>query len=218
MSRLLHNITMASQTIPLFPLHVVVFPRTELPLHIFEERYKEMVGAAIRDNSEFGIVLAAEDGVLNAGCTVVVEKVLEKYPDGRMDILTRGRRRFEVLSVNDEKPWLEAEVSFFDDDDFDAPPEELRRQAVERYRSLRELASSEGRGEPDLTDRQLSFQIAQNVPDLVFLAAILRLRSETGRLKELNQFLATYIPRQRAIERMTRLAPTNGHGTKPAGL
>ena len=67
---------MPSGLIPLFPLHVVVFPRTRLPLHIFEDRYKEMVGQAIRDHTEFGIVLAQEDGMVNAGCTVLVEKVL----------------------------------------------------------------------------------------------------------------------------------------------
>ena len=82
--------------IPLFPLQVVVFPRTRLPLHIFEERYKVMVGEAIREDSEFGIVLAKDEGIVNAGCTVAVEKVLQMYPDGRMDILTRGRRRFEI--------------------------------------------------------------------------------------------------------------------------
>ena len=71
-----HNVTMPSRLIPLFPLQVVVFPRTALPLHIFEERYKEMVGNAIRDNSEFGVVLANDEGIVNAGCTVVVEKVL----------------------------------------------------------------------------------------------------------------------------------------------
>jgi Lon protease-like protein len=77
---------MSSQLLPLFPLQVVVFPRTQLPLHIFEERYKEMVAAAMRDNTEFGIVLAKEDGIVNAGCTVGVEKV--QYADSRMDILT----------------------------------------------------------------------------------------------------------------------------------
>ena len=94
-----HNGTMPTRLIPLFPLQVVVFPRTRLPLHIFEERYKEMVGDAIRDESEFGIVLAKDEGIVNAGCTVMVEKVLEMYPDGRMDILTRGQRRFEILQL-----------------------------------------------------------------------------------------------------------------------
>jgi Lon protease-like protein len=66
-----------------------------------------MVGAAIRDGSEFGIVPAKGDGILNAGCTVMVEKVLEMYPDGRMDILTRGQHRFEIVSLNQEKEYLE---------------------------------------------------------------------------------------------------------------
>src|SRR5450432_884674 len=104
-----NNSSMSSRLLPLFPLHVVVFPRTHLPLHIFEDRYKEMVGDAVRDNSEFGIVLAKEDGILNAGCTVMVEKVLEMYPDGRMDVLTRGQHRFEIVSLNQENDYLQAE-------------------------------------------------------------------------------------------------------------
>jgi Lon protease-like protein len=197
---------------------VVVFPRTPLPLHIFEERYKEMVGGAIRDESEFGIVLAKEDGIVNAGCTVTVEKLLQMYPDGRMDILTRGRRRFEIVSLNEEKEYLQAEVSFFDDDDSATPSQELRDQAVANYQTLMRLPGAQKRLDPDLTDRQLSFQLAHDLPDLDFLAALLRHRSETERLKQLNQYLAVYIPRQRTVERMKELAPTNGHGGKPAGL
>src|SRR5271165_5447766 len=68
---------MEQSLLPLFPLNVVLFPRTPLPLHIFEERYKEMIGKAIRDQSEFGIVLAHENGIGNAGCTVTVEKLLQ---------------------------------------------------------------------------------------------------------------------------------------------
>src|SRR5512140_2626173 len=102
-----------ARLIPIFPLQVVIFPRTHLPLHIFEDRYKEMVGEAIRDRSEFGIVLARERGIVNAGCTVVVDKVLNMHPDGRMDIVTRGQRRFEITSLDQEKDYLRAEVEFF---------------------------------------------------------------------------------------------------------
>ena len=121
---------MPARHIPLFPLQAVVFPRTRLPLHIFEERYKEMIGNAIRDHSEFGVVLAKENGIVSAGCTVMVEKVLETYPDGRMDILTRGVRRFEIVELSGEKAYLQAEVSFFDDDDSAPAPAELREQAL----------------------------------------------------------------------------------------
>jgi len=208
---------MPSRIIPLFPLNVVVFPRTRLPLHIFEDRYKAMVGDAIRDESEFGMVLAKEDGIVNAGCTVVIEKVLQMYPDGRMDIITRGKRRFEIAALNEEKEYLQGEVNFFDDEDFAPPPAELRDQALANFRKLSAL-SSVSSGEPDLEDPQLSFQLAQVLPDLDFLNNLLRQRSETNRLKELNHYLAEYIPRQKAIERMKELAPTNGYGGKPAGL
>ncbi len=209
---------MPSRLIPLFPLQVVVFPRTMLPLHIFEERYKEMVGEAIRDGSEFGVVLAQNDGIVNTGCTAAVEKVVQMYPDGRMDILTRGRRRFEIVSLSEEKRYLQGEVAYFDDEDFTAPPEELKQAALAQYQSLRELSGSQGRGEPDLQDPQLSFQLAQTLPDLDFLNGILRQRSEAARLKELSRYLASYIPRQKELEKMSRLAPTNGHGARPAEL
>jgi Lon protease-like protein len=209
---------MPSRLIPLFPLQVVVFPRTPLPLHIFEERYKDMVGGAMRDNSEFGVVLAKDGGIVNAGCTVTVEKLLQMYPDGRMDVMTRGQRRFEILSLNEEKDYLQAEVNFFDDEDPVDPSPELRDQALSNYQTLIHLPGADPRPEPDLADRQLSFQLARHLPDLDFLSALLRHRSETERLKQLNQYLALYIPRQRTVERMKELAPTNGHGGKPAGM
>ena len=213
-----HNISMPPGLIPLFPLRVVVFPRTPLPLHIFEERYKELVGGAIRDQSEFGIVLAHENGIGNAGCTVKVEKLLQMYPDGRMDILTRGQRRFEIVTINEEKDYLQAEVSFFDDEDDAVASPELRAQALLHYKELAPLSISNVLGEPDMADRQLSFQLARGLPDLDFLSSLLRARSEDGRLKQLNHYLSEYIPRQRTIERMKSLAPTNGFGGKPAGL
>ena len=209
---------MAGRLLPLFPLPLVVFPRTRLPLHIFEERYKEMVGSALRDESEFGVVLAKDEGIVNTGCTVKVEKVLHQYPDGRMDILTVGQRRFEIHRLNEERDYLQGEVTYFDDEDSDAAPPELRDLAVTNYHALNELATARSHSEPDFADPQLSFQIAQAVPDLDFVNALLRQRSEVARLKELNHFLGTYLPRQKSLERMKDLAPRNGFGHKPAGL
>jgi Lon protease-like protein len=209
---------MPSRLIPLFPLQVVVFPRTPLPLHIFEERYKEMVGNAVRDNSDFGMVLAREEGIVNVGCTVLVDKVNQRYPDGRMDILTRGQWRFEVRSLNEEKDYLQGEVDLFDDDDFEPVPEDLRTAALAHYKQLRLLYPEGERGEPNLEDPQLSFQLAQSLSDLEFLHSLLRQRSEAARLKRLNEYLAEYIPRQRRIEHVRAIAPTNGFAGKPAGL
>jgi len=209
---------MPERVIPLFPLRVVVFPRTRLPLHIFEERYKKMVGEAIRDSSEFGIVLAREEGIVNAGCTVAVEKLVQMYPDGRMDILTLGRRRFEVESLDEELEFLRAHVNFFDDDDFEPIAPELRDEALANFRLLCELEESEEQDDADLEDPQLSFQLAQNLPDVDFLSGLLRRRSEPARLKELNRYLANYIPRQKIIQHVKSVAPRNGHGGTHLGI
>ncbi|MCC6862613.1 MAG: LON peptidase substrate-binding domain-containing protein [Bryobacterales bacterium] len=207
---------MQSRLLPLFPLNVVIFPRTELPLHIFEERYKEMVGEAIRENSEFGIVLARGEGIVNTGCTVVVEKVLKRHPDGRLDIMTRGSRRFEVVSLNDEKSYLRGEVEFFDDDEPGPGPAELQQRALAQFESLAEFGI-EGMASPAVDDPQLSFQLAQAVPDLDFRQTLLSSRSERERLKQLTAFLADFVPRQRLILRMRQLAPLNGHGPHSPG-
>lgn len=210
---------MSTRLLPLFPLHVVVFPRTHLPLHIFEDRYKEMVGQALRENSEFGIVLAKDDGIVNAGCTVIVEKVLKSYPDGKMDILACGRRRFEVVLLDDEKDYLRGEVQFFDDDEDEPAPLEAQHAALTQYKSLLESGVLRPpMPEPILDDPQLSFQLAQGLPDLDFLNALLRTRSEAQRLRELSEFLSQYVPRQRHIARVRQVAPRNGFGGKPAGI
>jgi Lon protease-like protein len=203
--------------LPLFPLQLVVFPRTELPLHIFEERYKEMVAEAIENETEFGIVLARRDGIVNAGCTVLVDRVLRRYPDGRMDIVTRGARRFEIVLLNEEKDYLRGQVEFFDDDDPGPAPVELQRDALNQYKSLLETKSIPLHAEPELNDPQLSFQLAQSIQDLDFQSIMLRNRSEADRLKQLSVFLTQYVPRVRQTSRMKHLAPMNGHGKKLAG-
>ena len=204
--------------LPLFPLRVVVFPRTPLPLHIFEERYKEMVGEAVRGNSEFGIVLAKEGGIVNAGCTVLVENVIKTYPDGRMDILTRGIRRFEIIGLNDDRNYLRGEVEFFDDDDPGPAPAELQERALVQYRGLLEAGEVSTENDPVLTDPQLSFQLAHAVQDLDFLAVLLQNRSEAQRLKQLTDYLTRQTPKVREASRVRKLAPLNGHGASPAGM
>jgi hypothetical protein len=149
---------------------------------------------------------------------VVVEKLLQMHPDGRMDILTRGRRRFAISALNEEKAYLQAEVEFFDDDDFAPTPPDLRDQALSRFHDLCELSDLPEHSAPNLEDPQLSFQLAQSLPDIDFLHSLLRHRSETGRLQQLILYLDAYIPRQRAIQRMKLLAPTNGFGGRPAGI
>ena len=101
---------MGTQLLPLFPLSLVLVPGMPLPLHIFDDRYKEMMADVIPEGREFGIVLAKEDGIVNVGCTAKVQKVLKRYPDGRLDVLAGGQRRFRIESLDEEKSYLQAEV------------------------------------------------------------------------------------------------------------
>jgi Lon protease-like protein len=207
---------MGQTLIPLFPLQLVLFPRTPLPLHVFEERYKEMIGDVMEGNSEFGVVLASDKGICNSGCTAVVEKVLERYEDGRLDLLTLGRRRFQIESLDDEKSYLRGAVEFFDDEDFEPIPPELRKRAIEGYEALRVVGDPDGpEVRAEMGDLQLSFQLAQIVPDLNFRQMLLSARSEAERLRRLAEFLPGYTLKQKQVRHVKTVAPTNGHSKWP---
>jgi Lon protease-like protein len=204
---------MEQRLLPLFPLQLVLFPRTALPLHIFEDRYKEMMGEIIPEKGEFGVVMASEKGICSTGCTATVEKVLETYEDGRMDLIAIGRRRFEIQSLDDQKSYLRGTVDFFDDEEFDPIPADIRARALEGYKALRE--AGEDAMEPEMADPQLSFQLAQIVPDLTFRQLLLNTRSESDRMKQLAGFLPGFTSRQRQIQHIKTVAPKNGHGKWP---
>jgi len=103
------------RTIPLFPLGLVLLPQVPLPLHIFEERYKMMIGECLAEEKEFGIVYYNASDIQSAGCTARILKVIKRYNDGRLDILTQGQKRFTIHEIHDNKSYLEARVTFFDD-------------------------------------------------------------------------------------------------------
>src|SRR6202158_3718916 len=125
----------------LFPLDVVLFPGTPLPLHIFEPRYREMIAECLDRKKSFGVVRAKEDGVAETGCTAEIITVTKKYPDGRMDMGTEGGGRFEVRQVNQERSFLQAEVLSLQDAPDQATAEEVA-QAVKLQGEIFELAGS----------------------------------------------------------------------------
>ena len=101
--------------IPLFPLNVVLMPGAPMPLHIFEERYKQMVEECLEDESEFGMVLSDEEGTREVGCTAKIVELVERYEDGRMLILVEGSRRFKLNSVMTNKPYYTGEIEYLAD-------------------------------------------------------------------------------------------------------
>lgn len=203
---------MPTELLPLFPLGVVLLPRTHLPLHIFEERYKEMIGECIRNRSEFGIVLAAEKGIVATGCTAVVEKIIHKYDDGRMDIVVVGVRRFEIESLDTERAYLRGTVRFFNDEESEPVPAELKAKALQAYRLLTETGTEQPPPPPELDDPQLSFQLAQAIPDPEFRQILLTMRSERERLRQLIEYAPLQAARQRYTAHVKAVAPSNGRG------
>ena len=201
---------MPSELLPLFPLGVVLFPGTKLPLHIFEERYQEMIGDVIAQSSEFGLVLAMERGVVNTGCTARVADVLEKYGDGRMDIVVQGQRRFEIGELDQERSYLRGIVEFFDDE-LALDSADLRARAAGEF--LKAFPDGHEHGFTiDFQAPRLSFQLAQALPELAAKQTILQMRSEDERLRRLIEMLPGISRRQEIASRLEKLAPLNGHG------
>jgi ATP-dependent Lon protease len=157
--------------IPIFPLRVVLLPDTDLPLHIFEDRYKKMVNRCIEEDLEFGIVYSDGTEIQQVGCTAKISKVIKRYDDGRMDILTTGNQRFYVKELSEEEPYLQASVDYFDDE-IEPETQEMidaARRGVELMDQIEEVSSLSKRKD-DLTElnlKVLSFIIANapGVPD-----------------------------------------------------
>src|SRR5437016_5142254 len=175
-----------SELLPLFPLDVVLFPGMALPLHIFEPRYKEMIGECLRHDSPFGIVRAVEDGLAQIGCSAEVVTVVKRYDHGQLDIVTRGLRRFEVVELNQDRSFLQAEVTFLNDhSDANA---DARKKALDLHHSLLLMAASGQTAPPVLEppDDLLSFHLISQLPvDLDFKQTILSMPSESQRLTTL---------------------------------
>ncbi len=202
---------MQGTLLPLFPLRVVLLPGATLPLHIFEDRYKEMIGEALQNGTEFGVVQAGDKGILNIGCTATVREVVNRYDDGRMDIVSIGRRRFEIFMLDEEKTYLRGAVTFFDDDDSEPAPVELKALALAGLKVLSGQEPAEG---SDYPDSQLSFRIGDLIDDLPFRQMLLGLRSETDRLRHIATYLPDYLAKLKRVEHIRRVAPTNGHGMR----
>ena len=202
---------MESRLLPLFPLSLVLLPAMPLPLHIFEERYRELIADVISRESEFGVVFAKDGGIVNIGCTAKVEQVLRRYPDGRLDLLALGQRRFRISALDQEKSYLRAEVEYFNDEDATGVSLELRQKAIALYQTLTALDKDTERVEPDFELARMSFQLAQLVEDFDKRQVVLSLRSEVERLEYLVRVIPEYIAQREQIALARRLAPLNGH-------
>ena len=200
-----------SALLPLFPLDAVLLPGAPLPLHVFEPRYKEMIGECLERKRSFGVLRAKDGEVAEIGCTAEILSVVKKYEDGRMDILTQGRLRFEVMQVHPERAFLQAEV-FYLRDDPDAATREQVSRAMELHGEIMKLAGSEAESGSEVNERELSFHLAGSLPlDLDFKQSLLGMKSEPERLQAVISFFENILPNVRRTLHVRRKAGGNGH-------
>ncbi|HEY4620958.1 MAG TPA: LON peptidase substrate-binding domain-containing protein [Gaiellaceae bacterium] len=195
--------------IGLFPLPIVLLPTEEVPLHIFEDRYQELIGECVEDDREFGLVYADDDGIREVGTRARVTKILARFEDGRMNILVEGRERFRLLELISARSFQTGEVAALSDEDDPAEARSIER-AVQLFGRLRELTGSDVEIPPS-DSQQLSYALAARVelaPDVK--QELLQEVSERARLERVCELLvgaaATVERQRRAAER----AASNG--------
>lgn len=202
--------------IPLFPLGVVLFPGMPLPLHIFEDRYKQMIGECLEQNTVFGVVYYTGKDFYRVGCSAAITSTVHRYEDGRLDIITAGRRRFVIRNIVADKPYLVGEVEYFDDDPTEGSEEleALSRATSTLYKDILRDVSTEAMPElpEQLTYRDLSFLIPAAAGfTLAEKQAFLEMTSVAERLKKSEAALRRLMDRTRASRDIESLISGNGH-------
>jgi Lon protease-like protein len=197
------------ESFPLFPLGIVLLPEEVVPLHIFEDRYKTMIGECLEQEREFGIVWLSDSGLREVGCTAEISELLETMDDGRMNILVRGSRPFRLLRRVEELPYPAGDIELLEDDNADPEPASLA-ETRERYAELVERLTE---SRPD--DAQLEELGAYGIAATIDFAhdakqSLLESRSEEERLTMLSELIAAAMKRVDYVERAGERAKSNG--------
>ena len=193
---------------PLFPLDLVLLPHELVPLHIFEERYKTMVASCLKQEGEFGIVWLSDDGLKEVGCGARITRVLERFEDGRSNILIQGTSPFRLLRRIDALPYPAGEVTLLEDDE-EADPE-VAEAVRNRYSALVSEVTDEAPDPEELAGLDAYGMAATLDVALEAKQELLELRSERARLAQLETLFADALGRIRHAERAAERAKGNG--------
>tara|TARA_B100001013_G_C24538283_1_gene413566 strand:+ start:136 stop:759 length:624 start_codon:yes stop_codon:yes gene_type:complete len=201
--------------IPLFPLNVVLFPGMSLPLHIFEERYKELIGECLRTKSSFGVLYSHGKTTERIGCTAKVLKIIKKYDDGKIDLFTLGDQRFKIVHFDTEASYLRGWSNPYSDNDSVSPPDKDEvNHLLELYREISYLLNKK-KSEVILgssNSESLSFHIASDpyLPKKI-KQQVLESRSEKHRVEILTSYFIKRLPFLHQMEVGAKKAGSNGN-------
>ena len=197
--------------LPLFPLDLVLLPGVPLTLHIFEPRYKEMIKECLDHKSVFGMIRSKEESLASIGCTAEIMNLLKKHADGRMDILIEGKKRFEVLQVNQDRAFLQAEVFYLEEEDQPASADDIKK-ATRLHQEIMELAGAQPETTETTETAQLAYRLAGSLPfDPDFQQALLEMNSEAERTRALVSFFERILPTLKRSASARQKAGGNGH-------
>jgi Lon protease-like protein len=172
----------------LFPLNLVLLPGEQAPLHVFEPRYRELIGECLEDGEEFGLVLADDDGLREIGTRAGVIEVLERFEDGQLNVVVEGRERFRLLELTEGRAFQTAEVVDIDDVG-DDPTEAELEQCLAAYDRVVKAAEAELE-DIDFDAESIAFQIAARVDfGTEVKQGLLELQSERERVLRLAPML-----------------------------
>ncbi|HET6683740.1 MAG TPA: LON peptidase substrate-binding domain-containing protein [Gaiella sp.] len=201
--------------IGLFPLGLVLLPTEQVPLHIFEPRYRELIAECLEADEPFGLVFADDDGLRGVGTLASVVEVTERFEDGRLNVVVEGGDRFRLVELTEGRSFHTGTIEPLGDLEADPPSAEEVERATTVFSRLVQLTGTEVEP-PDLNGEQPSFAIAARfelAPDLKLeLLEETNERQRLVRLCEILESAAASVERQREI---AALAQTNGHA-KPA--
>jgi Lon protease-like protein len=196
------------ESLPLFPLGIVLLPTEIVPLHIFEERYKLMLGRCIEEESDFGIVWLGDDGLRDIGCTARVAQVLDRMEDGRMNVLCQGGQPFRLLRKIEDLPYPAGDVEMLED--LDDGDEALAGEAREAYADLVETVTDNRPGVDELDGLNAYGMAATIELAAAPKQALLEERSEDARLKTVGDLFATALRRIENADEAQERAKSNG--------
>jgi Lon protease-like protein len=194
---------------PLFPLGLVLLPREVVPLHIFEQRYKLMIGECLDAGREFGIVWLSDDGLKEVGCGAEITELLERMEDGRMNILVQGTRPFRLLRRVEELDYPAGDIELLEEEPA-AADTDAAATARTRYADLVERVTDSRPSDSDLTGLDAYGMAATLDFALDAKQALLELRSETERLEALAEMFSATMRRLELAERAAERARGNG--------
>jgi Lon protease-like protein len=198
------------ESFPLFPLGIVLLPSEVVPLHIFEERYKLMIGECLEADGEFGIVWLSDDGLRERGCTARVTQVLDEFDDGRMNVLVTGGRPFRLMRRIEDLPYPAGDIELVEVDGGGGDPA-LVEAARAGYADLVERVTDE-RPDDDTLEGLDAFGMAATIEfDAKAKQRLLETDGEDERLKVVAELFRSTVKRLDESERSAEIAKTNGH-------